>query len=135
MPPKTRDVVRELAGAARERRTITYGRLMRRFGLSRGRNLSRLIGRVDRKEQESGAPGFAAIIVRKDTGYPGGGYFCDDELPLGLRRPKARGTDPKLSAAEKDHIRRQREKIWAYYARGRVTRISGRRRPSHPEAV
>ena len=111
------NVRRELMRAARERRTVTYGRLMKRFGLSRGRRLSHVIGKVDRKEYESGAPGFAAIIVRKDTGYPGGGYFCGDDLPPGLRRQAGRGTDPRLSAAEKEHIGKQREKIWAYYAR------------------
>jgi hypothetical protein len=34
-----------------------------------------------------GAQEFAAIIVHKDTGFPGEGFFCDDELPPSLRRP------------------------------------------------
>lgn len=78
-----------------------------------------MIGMVDRNESDSGAPGFAAIIVRKDTGYPGGGYFCDDALPPRLRRPARRGNDPRLSELEKGHIRRQRETIWVYYSPAR----------------
>ena len=105
--------------AAGRGETVTYGTLMRRFHLSRGRALSAAIGEVDRLEYSSGAPGFAAIVVRKDTGYPGGGYFCDDSLPRGVRRPRWRGSDPRLSPAERSHIIVQQEKIWAHYARAR----------------
>ena len=105
----------KLLRAARGGETVTYGTLMRRFGLSRGKVLTGMIAAVDRKEYASSAPGFAAIIVRKDTGYPGGGYFCDTSLPRRLRRPKSRGNDPRLSAAERNNIRRKQEEIWAYY--------------------
>lgn len=115
---------KELLAAARGRRTVTYGILMKRFSLSRGRVLSELIGLVDRKEYESGAPGFAAIIVRKDTGYPGGGYFCDRDLTPRLRRPRGRSADPRLSGGERAHIRAQQEKIWAYYGAKQGRRVS-----------
>jgi hypothetical protein len=105
-----------LLGAAIRRETMTYGALMRRFGLSRGRVLSEAIGEADRREYASGAPGFAALIVRKDTGYPGGGYFCDDTLPLRLRRPSSRRNDPRLSGPEMEHIKNQQERIWKFYA-------------------
>lgn len=104
-----------LLEAARDGRTVTYGRLMKKFKLSRGRRISSVLGEVDRAERLAGAPGFAAIVVRKDTGYPGGGYFRDEELPPSLRRPAARSTDPRLSAEEKDHVRRQQGRIWGYY--------------------
>ena len=104
--------------AARGRKTVTYGTLMKRVGLSRGRALSGMIGVVDRMEYASHAPGFAAIIVRKDTGFPGGGYFCDDTLPAGLRRSQSRASDPRLSGAERDHVRRKQEEIWRFYGRG-----------------
>jgi hypothetical protein len=106
-----------LLPAARRGETVTYGELMKMFGLSRGKALSGMIGMVDRREYASGAPGFAAIIVRKDTGYPGGGYFCDDALPPELRRPKSKANDSVLSSVERDHIIRQRRRIWAYYSR------------------
>ncbi len=71
---------------------------------------------VDKDEYSRGAPGFAAIIVRKDTGYPGGGFFCDDELPPSLRRPFTRASDHKLSAAEMNYVKEAQKKIWDYYS-------------------
>jgi len=108
----------ELLTAAVERRTVTYGRLMARFGLARGdsgRTVVGMLSEVDKLEYERGAPGFAAIVVRKDTGYPGGGFFCWDDVPTELRRPKEKCQDPKLSDAEKAYIRQQQERIWAHY--------------------
>jgi len=94
---------------------VTYGELMKRHHLSRGRRLSQTICEIDRTEYAKGRPGFAAIIVRKDTAYPGGGYFCDEGLPPALRRPKNRASDPKLSLTEVRYLKRQQRKIWAYY--------------------
>ena len=102
----------ELLSAARVRGTLTYGELMQILGISRGRPLFEAISAVDRGEHHRGAPGFAAIIVRKDTGFPGGGFFCDDDLPPTLRRPFARANDPKLSAAEMNYIKEAQRKIW-----------------------
>ena len=90
----------ELVRAARAHGTLTYGALMKLLGISRGRPLFDAIVEVDKAEYAKGAPGFAAIIVRKDTGFPGGGFFCDDGLPPELKRPFSRADDPKLSAAE-----------------------------------
>jgi len=106
-----------LLRAARRRSTVTYGQLMKSYHLSRGRRLSQTIGEIDRREYAEGAPGFAAIIVRRDTGFPGGGYFCDNELPPQLRRPRRRGSDPRLSPAEVRHVRGQQRRIWAFYGR------------------
>jgi hypothetical protein len=105
----------DLLKAARSGRTVTYGHLMKSYGLSRGRRLSQTIGEVDRAELESGAPGFAAIIVRKDTGFPGGGYFCDDNLPRDLRWPWRWASDPRLSPEEISHLREQQGRVWAFY--------------------
>lgn len=105
----------DLLRAARHGKTVTYGTLMSAFGLSRGKALTRMIAAVDRHEYSVGAPGFAAIVVRKDTGYPGGGYFCDDTLPRRIRRASDRGSDPRLSAAEMAHIKRKRREIWRFY--------------------
>lgn len=110
---------RELLAAAVSRRTVTYGELMRKFDLGRGdsgRGVVAALGEVDRAEYAAGAPGFAALVVRKDTGYPGGGYFCWDNVPVNLRRKPEKCQDPDLSDAEKRYIREQREKIWTYYS-------------------
>ena len=96
--------------------TLTYGELMRLQGISRGRPLFDAIVEVDKAEYARGAPDFAAIIVRRDTGYPGGGFFCDDDLPTSLRRPFSRANDPRLSAAELNYVKEEQKKIWAYYS-------------------
>ena len=113
------DMRKVLLDAAGGRRTVTYGQLMKEFGLARGdsgRTVVGALGEVDRREYGSGAPGFAAIVVRKDTGYPGGGFFCWDDVPPELRRPQERCQDPKLSQAEREYVKQQQERIWKYYA-------------------
>jgi hypothetical protein len=110
------DLRRELVKAARARGTLTYGQLMKIMEISRGSPLFNAIAAVDKTEYARGAPGFAAIIVRKDTGFPGGGFFCGDGLPSSLRRPYDRASDPKLTAAEMNYVKEIQRKIWDYYA-------------------
>jgi len=106
----------ELVRAAKARGTLTYGQLMKIMGVSRGRPLWEAIVEVDKAEYAKGAPGFAAIIVRTDTGFPGGGFFCDDDLPPSLRRPFEKASDPRLTAAELNYVKEAQRKIWDYYA-------------------
>lgn len=110
---------RELLSAAADRRTVTYGFLMRKFRISRGapggKGIAGVIGEIDRHEAQRKAPGFAAIVVRKDTGYPGGGFFCWDGIPPALRRAKREGLNPKMSDAEKKYVRKLQEGIWGFY--------------------
>jgi hypothetical protein len=116
MRKEVRDALIEVA---RKRKTITYGYLMKKFRISRGHprgsGIAGVIGKISGYENERGAPGFGAIVVRKDTGYPGGGYFCYDDLPGGLRRARSQSANPKLSRAEKEYIDAERETIWNYY--------------------
>jgi hypothetical protein len=114
--PDIENLRQELLKAARAHGTLTYGELMKLMGISRGRPLYEAIVTVDRAEFSRGAPGFAAIIVRKDTGFPGGGFFCDDDLPQSLRRPFSRASDPKLSAAEMNYVKEAQNRIWTYYS-------------------
>lgn len=110
---------KELIKAAVERRTVTYGYLMEKFGISRGssggESVVGALGEIDKDEYRNGAPGFAAIVVRKDTGYPGGGFFCWDGIPVELRRPNGEGQNPRLSESEKRYVEAERERIWTYY--------------------
>ncbi len=109
----------DLLKAARTKSKVTYGELMKKYHLSRGRALIQAIGEIDVEEYGRGAPGFAAIIVRRDTGFPGGGYFCDDDLPPRLKRNNRSRTDPRLSPAEKDYVLGQQKRIWAHYTKTR----------------
>jgi hypothetical protein len=101
---------------------------MKILGISRGRPLFDAIVEVDKAEYARGAPGFAAIIVRKDTGFPGGGFFCDDSLPGSLRRPFERASNPRLSASEMNYVKEAQRKIWDYYSgnSSKESRISNR---------
>jgi hypothetical protein len=83
--------------------------------MSRGKALVNALGSVDRQEAAAGGPGFAALVVRRDTGFPGGGFFCDSSLPLSLRRGRERSSDPKLSPREKAFVRSQQRRIWSHY--------------------
>ncbi len=108
----------ELLQAALARRTVTYGYLMNRFGLARGgigESVVEVLGEIDEGESLASAPGFAAIVVRRDTGYPGGGFFCWEGIPDHLRRPKERSNDARLSLMEKGYVKEQQERIWTYY--------------------
>jgi hypothetical protein len=113
------DVRRELLEAALARRTVTYGALMAKFGFTRGgtsgESVVAALDEIDRDEHLRGGPGFAAIVVRKDTGYPGGGFFCWKDTPAHVRRPQDQSQNPKLSQLEKDYIRERQEEIWRYY--------------------
>ena len=116
-----REVVKRMRGelleVARSGELITYGHLMERHGLSRGRALSSAIGQVDIAESKAGAPGFAAIIVRKDTRFPGGGFFVGPDVPKALARSPKRGPDPKLSRDEENYVRREQKTIWEFYSK------------------
>jgi hypothetical protein len=50
-------------------------------------------------------------VVRKDTGYPGGGFFSWGGIPSALRMPKREGSNPRLSEAEKRYVRRLQEEV------------------------
>jgi hypothetical protein len=127
--PGIENLRQELVRTAKAHGTLTYGELMRILGISRGRPLFEAISAVDREEHRRGAPGFAAIIVRKDTGFPGGGFFCDDSLAPSLRRPFSRANDPKLSAAEMNYVKEEQKKIWEFYSEAHTFADSGSRTP------
>jgi hypothetical protein len=120
-PVTLEEMREELIRAAAERRTLTYGYLMERFKMSRGSSSGETVvgslAEIDRREHAAGAPGFAAIVVRKDTGYPGGGFFTWEGLPQGLRRPHSEGQNPVLTEAERRYVDGERDHIWAYYGR------------------
>jgi hypothetical protein len=104
---------------AKESRTVTYGYLMKKFGLTRGRGprgVVGVIGEIDNYEVRRGSPGFGAIVVRKDTGFPGGGFFCyGGDFPPNLRRPSGQGADPRLSKTEREYVLNEQKAIWRHY--------------------
>ena len=114
-----KDVQRTLLLTAEGGKTVTYGHLMKKFGLTRGRGsrgVVNVIGEIDDYEARRGGPGFGAIVVRKDTRFPGGGFFCyGSDLPPSLRRASGRGANPRLSKAEKEYVLNVQKAIWRHY--------------------
>jgi hypothetical protein len=117
------DVRKELFAFASAGETVTYGHIMKKFGISRGHpkglGIGGILGQIDIAETRRGAPGFAAIVVRKDTRFPSGGFFCGDDVPPRLRKGKREATDPRLTEAQKRYVRERQRRIWRYYKKVR----------------
>jgi len=76
-----------LVDAASSRATVTYGEAARvsfhgRFSARSGA-LMDLLGEVDSEEEAARGVMLASLVVRKDTGMPGEGYFAFADGELG----------------------------------------------------
>lgn len=73
-----------LIGMARQRATITYADLAATITTAhlhhRAPHFHRLLREMDADETRAGRPSLAALVVRKDSGIPGAGFFAD--LPV-----------------------------------------------------
>lgn len=122
------DVRRKLIEVAKKGETITYGELMREFGIPRGHHkpelgIGSIVGEISNYEHSEGRPLISAIVVRADTktrayphGHPGGGFMGLDGIPAQLkRRSEASWQDHKLTAEEQEWLIKEQEKVWAYW--------------------
>lgn len=70
---------RLLVRAGAEGRTVTYGEVLRHFGRRVGPgNVARLcrdLGEVCRRVEARGGPDLSCLVVRRDDGMPGEGWF------------------------------------------------------------
>jgi len=115
------DVAEDIRKHARRGETITYGDLMRRFHISRGRThgIAEVLWRISEREAcRLGAshdpPHFiSAVVVRAATGYPSGGFFGLAGIPADLERAERSYADHLLSAQEKRYV----EKVWNHLRR------------------
>ncbi len=104
---------RVLIEAARERRPVTYGQLLRYFERKVTRitvgALCRDLGLVCRRVEERGGPDLAVLVVRKSDGLPGEGYFTALRQEGGYGGPS---TGPLAVRA----IARRQVEVFSYYA-------------------
>jgi len=74
-----------LIGCAKRRETITYSDLARTVSSAsmhhRAPMFHRLITRLDTPDSDE--PSLATLVVRKDSGIPGSGYFADSAGDVG----------------------------------------------------
>jgi len=68
------DVRERLIEVVRHRGLITYGELMRDFGLARGRQIGEVLGEISEYEHAQGRPFLSAIVVNKGGLRPSGGF-------------------------------------------------------------
>ena len=65
-----------LIGVARQRGRITYGRLGNEFGVAPPfRTLIHALDRVSRAAHAAGRPMLSAVVVNRETGRPGSGFY------------------------------------------------------------
>jgi len=62
-----------LAEVARHRGTVNYGDIMNELG-GRG-HIGKVLDEVNRREHAKGHPMLSALVVQKDTGRPGDGFW------------------------------------------------------------
>ena len=121
-----RDVRAKLIEIARKRKTITYGDLMREFGIPRGNpkpgiGIGSVVGEISEYEHSKGRPLLSGIVVRADSktkkcpqGHPAGAFFGLDGVPLCLRRSQDAFSDP-LTIKEQKFIKKEQERVWNYW--------------------
>jgi hypothetical protein len=110
------DVRRKLVETARKGGRITYGELMRSFGIARGRSIGRVLEEICLHETSEGRPPLGSIVVLRGGDYPSGGFLA--VFPgrySGLRRD-----DPRARRL----MREDQERTWEYWRRARPARIN-----------
>ena len=80
-----------LTETARDKGSVTYGVLLAALGFALGpRNVNALcrdLFRLEARMASAGAPELACLVVRKDDGLPGRGYFVGLANEEGLSHP------------------------------------------------
>ncbi len=111
------DLDDELHSLAWKGRTVTYGRLMRRYGISRGGKvgIGNILDILNERERcrsscRNSLHHISAVVVLANTDYPSGGFFGVDGLPQGIERSERLWTRPALSPREKEFV----ERVWEH---------------------
>lgn len=121
------DVRKKLIEVAKKRETITYGELMKEFGIPRGHpkpgiGIGCVVGEISDYEYSNGRPLLSAIVVRANSGtgicplgHPGGGFFGLDGIPVHLERPASVYSNPTLTTDEQEFVKEAQERVWGYW--------------------
>lgn len=102
-----------MIATARARSTITYSELAAELQTARVHYhsflMAKLLNEIGGEEIEAGRGALPAVVVRKSSGMPGGGYFRESAL-FG-NRPDA-ALPPELEAMWREDL----EAVYAYWA-------------------
>lgn len=98
---------------ARLRSTITYSELAAQLQTARVHYhsflMAKLLDEIGSEEVQAGRGVLAAVVVRKSTGIPGGGYFAESARMLGA---PADAPPPELEAMWREDV----EAVYDYWA-------------------
>jgi hypothetical protein len=114
-----KDVVRLIWESAKREHPITYGEIMRECHIPRGqpvRNgkaIGDVVGKISEWTSDEWRVYLSAIVVHKNTSYPGGGFFGLKRIPSRLVREEAKWADQRLNADEKTFVRNCQQKVFA----------------------
>jgi hypothetical protein len=123
------DVFLILLRAAQRGRTVMYGSIMRACGIPRGqithngKAIGDVVGAISEWTWESWGVYLSSIVVDKNTGFPGGGFFGLTGIPSKLKRNPAQWAENKLSDEEKAFIKKCQIDVFMW-ARERQLSIS-----------
>jgi hypothetical protein len=118
-----KDVIRLVWESARLGRPITYGEIMRKCHVPRGqpvRNgkaIGDVVGLISEWTWERWGVYLSAIVVHKNSAYPGGGFFGLPGIPAKLARDEAGWADQRLTADEKIFLRSSQREVFAWAKR------------------
>jgi len=120
------DLMGEIRVKAQEGGTLTYGDLMRRHHISRGRThgVAEVLWRISEREAclvgvTHDPPHFiTAVVVRAGTKYPSGGFFGLEGTPPDLKRSERSYTDPHLTPSERKYVDSIREHLRSCHESG-----------------
>lgn len=109
------DIILDLA---KEGKTATYGKFLRRYHISRGglRGIGNLLDAINARGRcrASGCTNslhhVSAVVVLANTDYPSGGFFGVDGIPAHLERSERQWKNPTLKQEEKDFVKQ----IWTH---------------------
>jgi hypothetical protein len=104
------ELVDMLAAVARRGQTTTYSEVTARLRTLRlspeSHVFHALLGDVSRRTFDEGAPLLSAVVVTKDTGRPGGGFY-DLARELGFDVPDERFAEDLFWAGHLDEVHRR----------------------------
>jgi len=121
------NVRQKLIDVAKRGGTITYGELMKEFGIPRGHRkpgvgIGHVVGEISEHEHSQGRPLISAIVVRANSGtaicpkgVPGGGFFGLPGIPSRLARSESDWANPQLTKEEQKFLLAEQHRVWQYW--------------------
>ena len=103
-----------LVALAKDGRTVTYSILQSDLHLPR-QDTGEILGEVSNREHKDGRPRLSALVVRKDTGLPGVGFFGLDGVPPQIRWPQEKEVSAEVTEKRASFALEERKRVFDYW--------------------